>query len=155
MTRTVADWKGPDLSLPQPASGTNLTAANHVMLGHPMLARTQEKAVSFEMQAIGRARRHGQLRDTVHVWRFVTVETVEEELTKLRFALSADSASLRAAHTRAIGILLQQQLALIERASTLEEELGQPEAAAVHPEKGARHRAASLSAAAARRLVPP
>ena len=70
------------LSLAQSASGANLTAANHVFLVHPMLAGTQEKAVSYEMQAIGRARRWGQLRDTVHLWRFITVETVEEELTK-------------------------------------------------------------------------
>ncbi|CAE8583771.1 unnamed protein product [Polarella glacialis] len=69
------------LSLEQSASGTNLTAASHVILVHPMLAATREKAVSFEMQAIGRARRHGQLKDTVHVWRFVTLDTVEEEMT--------------------------------------------------------------------------
>jgi hypothetical protein len=70
------------LSLEQSASGTNLTAGNHVVLVHPMLAATQEKAVSFEMQAIGRVRRHGQLKDTVHVWRFVTLDTVEEEITR-------------------------------------------------------------------------
>merc|ERR1719235_1392440 len=70
------------LSLEQSASGTNLTAGNHVILVHPMLAATQEKAVSFEMQAIGRVRRHGQLKNPVHVWRFVTMDTVEEEITR-------------------------------------------------------------------------
>mmetsp|Transcript_6976 Transcript_6976/g.15268 ORF Transcript_6976/g.15268 Transcript_6976/m.15268 type:complete len:1272 (+) Transcript_6976:48-3863(+) len=70
------------LSLRESASGTNLTAANHVVFLHPMLASTREQATSFEMQAIGRARRHGQLRDTVHVWRLVTVDTVEEHMTQ-------------------------------------------------------------------------
>mmetsp|Transcript_62488 Transcript_62488/g.116131 ORF Transcript_62488/g.116131 Transcript_62488/m.116131 type:complete len:226 (+) Transcript_62488:1866-2543(+) len=70
------------LSLAQSASGTNLTAANHVVFLHPMLASTHEQAVSFEMQAIGRARRHGQLRDVVHVWRFVTLDTVEQHMSE-------------------------------------------------------------------------
>merc|ERR1712242_108205 len=61
------------LSLTQSASGTNLTAASHVVFLHPMLAPTVERAVAYEQQAIGRARRHGQRKDVVHVWRFVTV----------------------------------------------------------------------------------
>lgn len=69
------------LSLAQSASGTNLTAANHVVFLHPMLAATPERAVAHEMQAIGRARRHGQRKDVVHVWRFVTTGTVEEALS--------------------------------------------------------------------------
>ncbi|CAE7453839.1 Ttf2 [Symbiodinium natans] len=39
------------LSLTQSASGTNLTAASHVIFLHPMLAPTAEKAVGYEMQA--------------------------------------------------------------------------------------------------------
>eukprot|EP00928_Gymnodinium_smaydae_P020505 TRINITY_DN17922_c0_g1_i1.p1 TRINITY_DN17922_c0_g1~~TRINITY_DN17922_c0_g1_i1.p1 ORF type:complete len:1327 (-),score=191.01 TRINITY_DN17922_c0_g1_i1:399-4379(-) len=70
------------LSLAQSASGTNLTSASHVVFLHPMLASTPEVAVGHEMQAIGRARRHGQLRDTVHVWRFVTAETIEQAITE-------------------------------------------------------------------------
>jgi len=70
------------LSLQQSASGTNLTAANHVIFVHPMLAESSERAMSYEMQAIGRARRHGQKRDTVHVWRLVTADTLEEDITK-------------------------------------------------------------------------
>lgn len=70
------------LSLAQSASGTNLTAASHVVFLHPMLASTPEKAVAHELQAIGRARRHGQRKDVVHVWRFVTVDTVEQALTE-------------------------------------------------------------------------
>merc|ERR1711957_333098 len=33
-------------------------------------------------QAIGRARRFGQARDVVHVWRFITANTVEQVITK-------------------------------------------------------------------------
>lgn len=70
------------LSLAQSASGTNLTAASHVVFLHPMLAPTPEQAVGHELQAIGRARRHGQKRSTVHVWRFVTAGTVEQAITE-------------------------------------------------------------------------
>merc|ERR1719310_642549 len=66
------------ISLAQSASGANLTAASHVIFLHPMLAPTEEKAVGYELQAIGRARRHGQKRSTVHVHRFVTVNTIEQ-----------------------------------------------------------------------------
>eukprot|EP00403_Amphidinium_massartii_P008858 CAMPEP_0178419576 /NCGR_PEP_ID=MMETSP0689_2-20121128/25683_1 /TAXON_ID=160604 /ORGANISM="Amphidinium massartii, Strain CS-259" /LENGTH=1241 /DNA_ID=CAMNT_0020041021 /DNA_START=17 /DNA_END=3742 /DNA_ORIENTATION=- len=75
------------LSLVQSASGTNLTAANHVVFLHPMLASTPAQASNFEKQAIGRARRHGQLRDTVHVWRFVTRDTVEQQMSEQHQAL--------------------------------------------------------------------
>ncbi|CAK0901532.1 unnamed protein product [Prorocentrum cordatum] len=70
------------LSLEQSASGTNLTAASHVVFLHPMLAPTPEQAIGHELQAIGRARRQGQRRDTVHVWRFVTSGTVEQMITE-------------------------------------------------------------------------
>ena len=70
------------LSLGQSASGTNLTAASHVVFLHPMLASTPERAIGYEMQAIGRARRHGQRRPVVHVWRFVTADTVEQGITE-------------------------------------------------------------------------
>merc|ERR1719281_425418 len=60
------------LSLEESASGTNLTAANHVLIVHPMEATSREEAVAFEMQAIGRVRRPGQLRK-IFVWRFVTI----------------------------------------------------------------------------------
>ncbi|CAE7765005.1 mus-41 [Symbiodinium sp. CCMP2592] len=84
------------LSLAQSASGTNLTAASHVIFLHPMLAPTAEKAVGYEMQAIGRARRHGQPRDTVHVWRFVTADTVEQTITEEHQAPRNHSPSCRA-----------------------------------------------------------
>mmetsp|Transcript_1390 Transcript_1390/g.3033 ORF Transcript_1390/g.3033 Transcript_1390/m.3033 type:complete len:338 (+) Transcript_1390:827-1840(+) len=89
-TNTIYDWQhNPSsssfvllLSLAQSASGTNLTAANHVVFLHPMLASSAAQASSFEKQAIGRARRHGQLRETVHVWRFVTLDTVEQQMSQ-------------------------------------------------------------------------
>lgn len=69
------------LSLEHSASGTNFTAANHVVLFHPMLTDTTEAGSAFEMQAIGRALRYGQQR-TVEVWRFVTADTVEQQITE-------------------------------------------------------------------------
>jgi len=69
------------LSLQESASGTNLTAANHVIIMHPMEAATREEAVAFEMQAVGRVRRPGQQRK-IHIWRFVTVGTIEQKITE-------------------------------------------------------------------------
>jgi len=88
--KTIRDWQNNEasstfvllLSLAQSASGTNLTSASHVVFLHPMLAATAEQAAAYELQAIGRARRHGQRRSVVHVWRFVTADTIEEEMTK-------------------------------------------------------------------------
>merc|ERR1740121_1488384 len=77
------------LSLEDSASGTNLTVASHVFLLHPMLAPSQAKAASFEAQAIGRVRRLGQA-EPVHVWRFVTGGTVEEELYEANSAPRVD-----------------------------------------------------------------
>ena len=70
------------LSLDSAAAGSNLTAANHVMFVHPMNAETVEVAKAYERQALGRVRRIGQKKD-VHVWRFVTKDTVEEHIWKL------------------------------------------------------------------------
>jgi len=69
------------LSLEESASGTNLTASNHVIMVHPMEAATREEAVAFEMQAVGRVRRPGQQRK-IHIWRFVTVGTIEQQITE-------------------------------------------------------------------------
>lgn len=100
--KTIREWQTNStshqfvllLSLAQSASGTNLTAASHVLLLHPMLAATRELAMSYEMQAIGRVRRHGQQRSSVHIWRFVTCGTVEEEITNDRNQGSAMPASV-------------------------------------------------------------
>jgi len=69
------------LSLEESASGTNLTAANHVLIVHPMEAESSDEAVAFEMQAVGRVRRPGQEKK-IHIWRFVTCATIEETITQ-------------------------------------------------------------------------
>lgn len=69
------------LSLEHSASGTNLTAANHVVFVHPMNTSSAERAVAYEAQAIGRCRRFGQERSEVHCWRFVVCGTIEETIT--------------------------------------------------------------------------
>ena len=71
------------LSLEHAASGSNLTAANHVIFVHPMNADTLSSAVAYERQALARVRRVGQERAEVHFWRFVTRETVEEHMHQL------------------------------------------------------------------------
>lgn len=70
------------LSLEQAASGAHLTAASHVFLVHPMVAGSTELMAAYEHQAIGRAVRLGQTKK-VTVWRFVTQDTVEEELVRM------------------------------------------------------------------------
>ncbi|CAJ1351070.1 unnamed protein product [Effrenium voratum] len=68
------------LSLEHSASGTNLTAANHVVFVHPMFASSFDRAVAYEKQALARCRRYGQQK-TVHCWRFVARGTIEETIT--------------------------------------------------------------------------
>jgi len=68
------------LSLQDAASGTNLTRANHVLFVHPMSASSRRSAVAYEMQALGRCVRLGQTKP-VYLWRFVTLATVEEEIS--------------------------------------------------------------------------
>lgn len=84
------------LSLQQSASGSNLTSASHVVFVHPMLAKTAEEAARYEQQAIGRARRFGQQRDTVHIWRFVTAGTLEQTITQRNQAALWENESARA-----------------------------------------------------------
>jgi len=69
-------------SLENSASGANLTRASHVLLVHPMDADSPERAVAYEMQALGRVRRCGQKANRVHLWRFVTLGTVEEDISR-------------------------------------------------------------------------
>ena len=47
------------------------------MFVHPMNADNVDKAASYELQAIGRVL---QARDAVHVWKFVTIGTVESDI---------------------------------------------------------------------------
>merc|ERR1711988_1657928 len=69
------------LSLEQSPTGMNLVCCHHLFLVHPFVARSKERAVACELQAIGRLRRQGQPR-TVIVHRFVTKGTIEEEITE-------------------------------------------------------------------------
>merc|ERR1712050_281738 len=71
------------LSLQRAAAGTNLTSASHILFVHPMNAETVQTAAAYERQALARVRRIGQTRKEVHVWRFVTKQTVEEHIWKL------------------------------------------------------------------------
>jgi len=71
------------LSLEHCASGSNLTVASHVLFVHPMNAATVDQAVAWEKQALGRVRRVGQSRREVHVYRFVTRNTIDEHVTLL------------------------------------------------------------------------
>merc|ERR550537_1937945 len=68
------------LSLERSPTGMNLVSCHHLFLVHPMYAPTKQRAVAFELQAIGRLRRQGQQR-TVIVHRFVTKGTVEQEIS--------------------------------------------------------------------------
>ncbi|CAD7956650.1 unnamed protein product [Amoebophrya sp. A120] len=86
---TTGNIKGPKstnillLSLETSAAGTNLAeVCHHCLLVHPMNATTVDKAISFELQAIGRIRRYGQKAKEIHVWRFLTLNSVEEEIVR-------------------------------------------------------------------------
>ncbi|CAE7513671.1 RAD5 [Symbiodinium sp. CCMP2456] len=76
------------LSLQRAASGTNLTAASHVLFVHPMNAESVEEALAYESQAVARVRRCGQTSSAVTVWRFFTAQTVEEHIHKLHFRVA-------------------------------------------------------------------
>ena len=67
------------LSLDERCAGANLTAANHVMFTHRLLRHDGRSPADIEVQAVGRFRLFGQNR-TVHVWHFVTHNTIEEPL---------------------------------------------------------------------------
>jgi SNF2 family DNA or RNA helicase len=69
------------MSIEHCASGLDLTIARHVVLLHPMLAPNRQTARDFERQAVARVWRPGQQRD-VHVWRYVTRDTIEEEMLR-------------------------------------------------------------------------
>lgn len=122
--KVIQDWQDNSssatfvllLSLAQSASGTNLTAANHVVFLHPMLASTPERAVGHELQAIGRARRHGQRRDAVHVWRFVTADTIEQSITERNKAAMLSREEARVAEVADI------KTSIVQRAGDEEEE---------------------------------
>ncbi|KAJ7043711.1 hypothetical protein C8F04DRAFT_1218730 [Mycena alexandri] len=61
------------------ASGANLTSANHAIFLSPLLAPSQEIYDACMTQAVGRLVRFGQVKH-VHIWRFQTQETIDEEV---------------------------------------------------------------------------
>jgi SNF2 family DNA or RNA helicase len=67
------------LSLAKKAAGINLTCSSQVLFLHPFLNPDHNRAKAWEAQAIGRVARAGQKKQ-VHVWRFLTRATVEDEL---------------------------------------------------------------------------
>lgn len=69
------------LSLENSPSGMNLVCSSDIFFVHPMYADSKMKAISYEMQALGRVQRRGQ-KNNVFVYRFVTVGTIEEELSE-------------------------------------------------------------------------
>ncbi|KAI1105346.1 hypothetical protein F4804DRAFT_350865 [Jackrogersella minutella] len=79
-----ADKKVRILRLNDPASaGTNLQYANHVMFACPLLVNLQEDYDAFMKQAKGRCIRYGQEK-VVHVYHFVTANTIEVDILELR-----------------------------------------------------------------------
>ncbi|KAJ3514723.1 hypothetical protein NLJ89_g2214 [Agrocybe chaxingu] len=65
------------------ASGANLTSANHAIFLSPLLAPSQEIYTACETQAVGRLVRYGQTKH-VSVWRFLTKDTIDEEIYEQR-----------------------------------------------------------------------
>ncbi|KAG8694079.1 hypothetical protein FRC08_008724 [Ceratobasidium sp. 394] len=61
------------------ASGANLTTANHAIFLSPLLTTSPHIYDACETQAIGRVRRYGQTK-LVHVWRFLTVDSIDTEI---------------------------------------------------------------------------
>lgn len=72
------------------ASGANLTCANHAIFISPLLAPSQEIYDACETQAIGRLRRYGQSK-TVHIWRFLTRNTMDVEIYESRTGIDRKS----------------------------------------------------------------
>jgi len=72
------------------ASGANLTSANHAIFLSPLLAPTKEIYDACETQAIGRLVRYGQTKH-VYIWKFLTKNTIDEEIFKDRVKAKAIS----------------------------------------------------------------
>ncbi|KNZ75129.1 DNA repair protein RAD5 [Termitomyces sp. J132] len=65
------------------ASGANLTSANHAIFLSPLLAPSKEIYRACETQAVGRLVRFGQTKH-VYVWRFLTMNTIDDEIWEKR-----------------------------------------------------------------------
>lgn len=67
----------------------NLTNANHAIFLSPLLAVSKQAYDARETQAIGRVRRYGQVKH-VHIYRFLTMDSVDETIYKERTGLGRD-----------------------------------------------------------------
>jgi hypothetical protein len=70
-------------------TSSNLTNANHAIFLSPLLAVSKQAYDARETQAIGRVRRYGQVKH-VHIYRFLTMDSVDETLYKERTGLARD-----------------------------------------------------------------
>lgn len=68
---------------------SNLTNANHAIFLSPLLAVSKQAYDARETQAIGRVRRYGQVKH-VHIYRFLTMDSVDETIYKERIGLGRD-----------------------------------------------------------------
>lgn len=68
---------------------SNLTNANHAIFLSPLLAVSKQAYDARETQAIGRVRRYGQVKH-VHIYRFLTMDSVDETIYKERSGLGRD-----------------------------------------------------------------
>jgi len=73
----------------------NFTIANHAIFLSPLLTATDYEYQSSETQAIGRIRRYGQTRK-VHIWRFMSEDTMDVEIYEGRTGEKRDSDSFNA-----------------------------------------------------------
>lgn len=62
---------------------SNLTNANHIIFLAPYLTDQQQTYDSAMTQAIGRARRYGQLKH-VHIYNFVSLKTIDVDTIQAR-----------------------------------------------------------------------
>ncbi|KAG6827082.1 hypothetical protein H0H92_013265 [Tricholoma furcatifolium] len=74
------------------ASGANLTSANHAIFLSPLLAPSKEIYRACETQAVGRLVRFGQTKH-VNVWRFLTTNTIDDEIYEKRRGEMAEMAA--------------------------------------------------------------
>lgn len=65
------------------AAGSNLQNANHVIFLSPLLRNTQYLYESTMAQAVGRVRRHGQVKK-IHIYRIVALDTIDVDILEHR-----------------------------------------------------------------------
>jgi hypothetical protein len=75
-------------------TGSNFTNANHAIFLSPLLTETEYEYRSSETQAIGRVRRYGQTK-TVHIWRFMSEDTMDIETYEKRTGEKRNSDSFK------------------------------------------------------------